>query len=286
MRADEFSESLRLLPSDLAAELRPLRWFATRASACPACAAVRDAVRFAVAAAGYDDAAARQQVSRAHCLAASQVCEAASAADCPGRLYRFPPGGLHGRVDWWPSPLGRLEAATDASWRDGMAGLGYVVSDGRWGVRARRTDRVDRTTGPSTTLVSELRAVTFLFTGLDLDTETEMIVLIDSSRALGYLNRWKAGQTSYMPDGYSLRPRSGARQPSLLWLAERVADLPSVSYQRVQGHSGHPLNEAADALAGMARRHVREPFDIAARARGLVEQFLRGGIPHVQGNRF
>jgi ribonuclease HI len=166
-----------------------------------------------------------------------------------------------------------------------MAGLGYVVSDGRWGVRARRTDRVDRTTGPSTTLVSELRAVTFLFTGLDLDTETEMIVLIDSSRALGYLNRWKAGQTSYMPDGYSLRPRSGARQPSLLWLAERVADLPSVSYERVQGHSGHPLNEAADALAGMARRHVREPFDIAARALGLVEQFLRG-IPDVQGNRF
>jgi ribonuclease HI len=54
-----------------------------------------------------------------------------------------------------------------------------------------------------------------------------------------------------------------------------VHRLPGVSFEHVKGHSGPLLNEAADALARMARRRVREPFDLEARAHDLVSAFLR-----------
>jgi hypothetical protein len=98
-------------------------------------------------------------------------------------------------------------------------------------------------------------------------------VLVDSSAALGYLARWRCGDTTRMPRGYSLRPRGGGR-PTLVRLAERVGQTSAV-FQHVKGHDGHPLNEAADSLSAMARRSVAESFDLTDRAASLVEAFLR-----------
>jgi hypothetical protein len=76
-----------------------------------------------------------------------------------------------------------------------------------------------------------------------------------------------------MPEGYDLRPRrSGA--PTLVRLAERVALMPGLRTAHVKGHSGHLLNEAADALASMSRRRLTESFDSYSRAEDLVRSFL------------
>lgn len=76
-----------------------------------------------------------------------------------------------------------------------------------------------------------------------------------------------------MPDGYDLRPRKQGA-PTLVRLAERVAALPALRVEHVKAHSGHPLNEAADSLASIARRRLTEPFDATARAEDLAKSFL------------
>ncbi|HEX5541640.1 MAG TPA: hypothetical protein VFX60_08750 [Micromonospora sp.] len=101
-----------------------------------------------------------------------------------------------------------------------------------------------------------------------------MTVLVDSVPAVSYLHRWQAGKRT-MPPGYSLRARSRGSKPTLVRLAERLPHLPEVTFQHVKGHTGHLLNEAADALSRMARRRVHEQFDLRSRAKDLVNAFLR-----------
>ena len=184
------------------------------------------------------------------------------------RLERRPPG-VHGDIGRWAG-TGPVIAATDASWKKGHGGLGYLTSTGRWGFRSRPEDRTDPT-GRSKVLVNELRAVELLLSVLG--EVSELMLLVDSLSALTYLRSWQNGRTQLMPDGYDLRPRrQGA--PTLVRLAERVAATPGLHMEHVKAHSGHPLNEAADSLASIARRRISEPFDAAARAEELAKSFL------------
>jgi len=88
-----------------------------------------------------------------------------------------------------------------------------------------------------------------------------------------------------MPAGYDLRQRSRGL-PTLVRLARRLPLLPVVTFQHVKSHDGHLLNEAADALAAIARRHT-DRVEIRARAERLVASFLidwhatkgGGGLP-------
>lgn len=176
------------------------------------------------------------------------------------------------RVPRWADICGDLVAATDASFKHRTHGIGYVVSDGRFGLHGWPMNWLDPS-GPARVLVDELRAVEFLLTGLT-DQATRMTVLVDSAPALSYLWRWQTGDTSFLPPGYSLRPHNRSTKPTLVRLAELVADLPNVTFEHVDSHAGHPLNEAADSLSRMARRRVHERFDIRTRARDLVDAFL------------
>ncbi|MDZ5443409.1 RNase H family protein [Micromonospora sp. 4G57] len=262
MRSDEFLRALDLLPAPLHDRALALRGY-VRLRRCETCQAVGDAVRLALTAVHYDELAS-----------ATQLLDTAEQLATPHNLACRPehqPG--RGQVRRWAATSAPLIAATDASWKGRAGGIGYVASDGRYGLRSRRPGRVDPT-GFSRVLVSELRAVEFLLTAYDTPP-VGMTVLVDSLPALRYLHRWQGGETGAMPASYDLRPRRAGMKPTLVRLAELVARRPDLRFAHVKAHAHHALNEAADSLAHMARRRVEEPFDVRPRAHDLAEAFLR-----------
>ncbi|MEU8072336.1 MULTISPECIES: RNase H family protein [unclassified Micromonospora] len=264
MRPDEFRHALSLLPAPLYARALPLRRYVFRTT-CPQCQRIGDAVTLALTAAHYDQlASAGQLLDNATRLAEEH------GADC--RSQPEPERG-RGQVQRWATASAPVVAATDASWKGRAGGIGYVASDGRYGLRSRGTGRLDPT-GASRVLINELRAVDFLLTAYD-DPPPAMTVLVDSLSALRWLHRWQSGSVADMPAGYSLRRRRWADRPTLVRLAEQVSRRPDLSFRHVKAHSGHALNEAADGLSHMARRRVGESFDVRPRARALAEAFLR-----------
>ena len=264
----EFDDAQSRMPSGLAERTQRLRACATRAPMCACCGVARRLLRLCFAAVRHgDDRIAELLAGEAE----HYVGTGAHHPACP-QVPPRPRGGrtpVEGRVPGFPE--GRLVAATDASWKRGTCGLGYVLSDGRWGLRGWTFGHQDPT-GPSRVLVSELRAV-----GLLLDRVGDgppLRLLLDSRPALRFLQAWRRGDTGLMPAGYDLRPRRSGT-PSLVRLARRVAGRPGLAFEHVKGHSGHPLNETADSLASIARRNAAEPFDLRPRAEGLTEAFLR-----------
>ena len=168
---------------------------------------------------------------------------------------------------------GLVVAATDAAYKNKLSAWGYLATDGRWGLDRWHpgSARVDPT-GPSAVLVAELRAVAFL---LERQSNLPSLLLLDSAVALGYLKSWQAGDVTRMPVGYSLRERWGgeSKTPTLVRLANLMASHPGVQTEHVAGHRGHPLNEAADALASLAWRKL-PTAETRTRAEGLAEAFL------------
>jgi ribonuclease HI len=271
MRFDEFHAALALLPQSLHDQALRLRSCAVHHRTCPLCLTARQVLYLVFSAAAYgEDAWAGALLGEAE----HYLHDGRHPPGCPLHFQGRPGDGLlrtgiHGQARCRPGGA-PLVAATDASWKQGQGGLGYVVSDGHWGMRGWQGDRQDPT-GRSKVLVNELRAVALLLSVVD--STTELTLLVDSLPALRYLRRWQRGEISLMPEGYDLRPRrSGA--PTLVRVADRVAVMPGLRMEHVKGHSGHPLNEAADALASMSRRRLTQPFDARSRAQELVRSFL------------
>jgi ribonuclease HI len=181
---------------------------------------------------------------------------------------------MYGIVDGFEGMSGPLVAATDAGYKAKTAGMAFVVSDGRWGLRRWvRTPRLDPT-GPSAVLIAELRAVAYLCESPHGRLPDEL--LMDSASAIKYLRIWQAGDVSRMPPGYSLRQRWGhpTGEPTLVRLARIMANNSGIVIAHVYSHTGHPLNEAADSLASIARRG--EP---AERTRSLAASQLEAFLP-------
>ncbi|MER7418338.1 RNase H family protein [Micromonospora peucetia] len=263
MRPDEFLRALDLLPTPLHDRAMTLRGYA-RVTRCEDCQRIGNTVRLALTAARYDEID-----SARHLLDTADQQAARHGSTC--RPQPDQERG-RGRVGRWATVPAALVAATDASWKGRAGGIGYVVSDGHYGLRGRGTDRMDPT-GVSRVLINELRAVDFLLSAYD-KAPAGLTVLLDSLTALRYLHRWQAGETDAVPAGYSLRPRRSSAQPTLVRLADVVSRRPDLSFAHVKGHNGHALNEAADGLSHMARRRVGESFDVRPRAHALVDAFL------------
>ncbi|MEU6207377.1 hypothetical protein ABZ814_27750 [Micromonospora musae] len=239
MRPDEFLRALDLFPTTLHDRALALRTY-VKPRRCEACTAVGDAVRLALTAANYDELSeagllldTAEQLATQHDLACRPQLE-------PNR----------GQVGRWATASAPPVAATDASWKGRAGGIGYVASDGRYGLRSRHPSRLDPT-GTSRVLVSELRAVEFLLTAYDTPP-AGMTVLVDSVPALAYLHRWQRGEIETMPAGYDLRPRHSGMKPTLVRLADLVGGRPNLTFTHVKAHAHHCLNEAADSLAHMA----------------------------------
>ena len=262
---DEFDACLQLLPTRLQIEIAGLRHLMHARNPCRACRTAREAVQLAFDAAYLGDLAACELM----------IAQARAALTCDhegSRRKESQRSAIRGQVDRW-AHTGPIVAATDASWKRPHGGIGFVASDGRWGLRCRTTGPLDPS-GPAKVLIDELRAVEFLLS--DLLPETDQVtVLVDCAEALGFLNDWRAGRTALLPCGYSLRPRHRGRPPTLVRLAERAAAFPGLTFVKVKAHSGHLLNEAADSLAKIARRKATEAFDVRHRADSLVAAFLQ-----------
>ncbi|MEU8213755.1 RNase H family protein [Micromonospora sp. NPDC049044] len=267
MRPDEFLRALTQLPPTLHDRVLILRPY-TRTTGCDACRSIGDAVHLALTAAHYDELnSAGELLDTAERLAAEHTEHTGHTPPRPDQQRG------RGRVLRWAQASGPLVAATDASWKGRDGGIGYVVSDGHYGLLGRGTGRLDPT-GRSRVLVDELRAVDYLLADYD-EVSAGLTVLLDSLTAVRYLHRWQAGEIDAMPGGYSLRQRRWSDKPTLVRLAEQVADRPDLTFAHVKGHSGHALNEAADGLSHMARRRREESFDLRPRAHALVDAFLR-----------
>ncbi|MEH0934246.1 hypothetical protein [Micromonospora psammae] len=137
MRADEFLRALELLPAPLHERAAALRAYA-RQTRCDDCQRIGDAVRLALTAAHYDELAPTAQLLDS---ADQQATEHGSA--CRPEPNEQQAG--RGRVNRWAAASAALVAATDASWKGRAGGIGYVVSDGHYGLRSRSTGRLDPT---------------------------------------------------------------------------------------------------------------------------------------------
>ncbi|WP_433542032.1 ribonuclease HI (plasmid) [Streptosporangium sandarakinum] len=264
-----FAACADALPTDLRDRVQAMRDYTLAWRACPSCRRIRDLVWLAFDAAFVgDQAAAQEMIEQAELVAAAER----DSADCVSQPRN--PGRSSRRVPGFDRP-GPLVAATDAAHVGACSGMGYLVSDGRWGMRRRfgnGTRYLPDPTGPSKVLVAELRAVALMLDELGDDAARLSLLLVDSTTAIGYLRGWKSGHVTRMPAGYSLRPRLHGGEPALVRLAHRLAALPTLRIEHVKGHSGHPLNEAADSLAKIARRRA---VDATMRAERVVDAFLR-----------
>lgn len=273
MRIDEFRSAQALLPEDLRYRAGEIQSCVTGRRTCPPCRVAGRVLERTLHAAGEGlPAAARELLDEAE----HYVYDGDHRAGCrwarrTAVLLRLPQvhdarSGIHGQVPRWAQTT-ELIAATDASWKDDRGGLGYIVTDGRWGLRSWESDRFDPT-GQSKVLVSELRAVELMFA--EVGDVPGLLLLVDSLPALRFLRAWHQGRVELMPQGYDLRPRSSG-PPTLVRLARRVSTLPGLRLRHVKGHSLHQLNEAADSLSKIGRR--ADP-DAADRADRLVRAFL------------
>jgi ribonuclease HI len=187
---------------------------------------------------------------------------------------------MYGKVKGYEGSGPRV-AATDASYKRGVAGIACVVSNGSWGLSRWGSAVRHDPSGPASVLVAELRAVALLLEGPDHLRPPEL--LLDSTIAIRYLRAWQQGRIERMPEGYSLLPRRGPQSaPTLVRLAGIIAQHPEMRLQHVHSHTGHPLNEAADGLASLAQRGL-PPVETRSRAEGLVKAFVRAWHEQADG---
>lgn len=128
----------------------------------------------------------------------------------------------------------------------GLYGLGTAIVPGYVVGGNIREDGSD----PQRTLQAELRAIAAALQAIG--DEHPITILADSQDAIAFMTLWRDGH-NVMPGGYNLA-RAGGRESTLGRLARRAREAGDrITMEWVRGHTGHPLNEAADTLARMAR---------------------------------
>ena len=164
--------------------------------------------------------------------------------------------------------------ATDGSVRGRFTGCGWLASSGEYNLLNSRHSR--KLSGHEAVLVAELRAISLAVRNL---RGRDITLLIDSTSALEMVNRW-AGGDDLMPRGYSIYRESG-KTPGLV-RAQRMIyeERAKITPLWVKGHSGHPLNSGANALARLASRYARDKssLDLAEYrriAQGIANSFAQ-----------
>lgn len=208
------------------------------------------------------------------------------------------PGGdklsLKGAIDGLEQPAGvPITVAVDGSYKltvadkiskpmswaylttSGLYGLGTAIVPGSIVGGNVRSDGSDS----RRTLQAELRAIAAALQAVG--DEHPITVLSDSRQAIGFMTLWRDGH-DVMPGGYNTA-RAGGRESTLARLARRAQEAgEQITMLWVRAHTGHPLNEGADALAKMARAWSVGLLDretVAADARSVVMSVL---VRHAQ----
>jgi ribonuclease HI len=195
---------------------------------------------------------------------------------------------LHAAIEGLDQPPGTpLTVATDASYKAEITeaggvrkpfSWGYLTTSGLYGLGT--TVIPGTVVGGDRALQGELRAMYMALTQpvlvdgqrLLLVDAYPIIVLTDSLDAVQYTDAWQAGEEA-MPPGYTT-DRPTEQPATLIRLARLIYEAGDrVQVRWVRGHSGHPLNEAADALAKLARAWASKlitPEWAAANARAVA----------------
>ncbi|WP_280317991.1 ribonuclease HI [Nocardia wallacei] len=157
----------------------------------------------------------------------------------------------------------RLVVATDGSGRDhGAGGYGWISAEGHYGYGLTVTSESHQ---------SEIIAICTAAVAPEL-LDRELLILSDSQAAVELLNRcFDHGVGSI---------RRTSRHP-VRWMRQAYEQRHRVRLAWIKGHSGHPLNSAADRLAnlaitegtGMPACHAKDEAEL------VRELILRGFCP-------
>lgn len=138
-------------------------------------------------------------------------------------------------------------AAADGSalGNPGPSGWAWYVDEDRWacGGWAHGTNNM-----------GELTAV------LDLlqqtaDLDDELVVICDSTYAINSITKWMPG---WKRKGWRKRDGQPVQNLDIMQALDRAMQGRRVRFEWVKGHTGHPLNEAADARANAAALAFKE----------------------------
>ncbi|WP_159104749.1 ribonuclease HI [Plantactinospora sp. BB1] len=123
---------------------------------------------------------------------------------------------------------------------------GYVATNGAYGFGATF---MPRRIGGDPVSNGEMRAV--FWAVRRLVPRHRVVLLTDSQDTVELIEEWRTGSTR-MPRGYTVQRAS--ERPAKLELLRRnvVKHFELITVRWVRGHTGHPLNEGADALAKFA----------------------------------
>jgi ribonuclease HI len=126
---------------------------------------------------------------------------------------------------------------------------GYLTTSGLYGLGTATI--AGNIVGGDRALQGELRAI---WNALGhIDDSHPVTLITDSMDAIELMAQWRDGYLNQMPRGYTTERISG-RPATLVQLAAKVHEAGDrIEARWVRGHTGHPLNEGADALAKLAR---------------------------------
>jgi ribonuclease HI len=162
-----------------------------------------------------------------------------------------------------------LIVATDGSVRKSCTGIGWLASNGRYGLRGAR--HPISAIGPQAVLLAELGAIGDAVLSLSAHPLT---LISDSTKAVAMIHQWMDGH-DILPAGYPSTSKPG---PLVAARHQIYTARGRISCRWAKGHRGEPLNEGADALARLASRYVRgnsglTESDYHHRAAGLAQGF-------------
>lgn len=203
------------------------------------------------------------------------VCaEPAPGRDASGSEARFglarikTPGGdklvIKGAIEELAVAPGQpIRIAVDGSYKLTIAdkvskpmSWGYLTTSGLYGLGTSIVPGY--AVGHIRWLQAELRAMAAALRAVG--DQHPVTIISDSKVAIGYMTLWRDGH-EVMPGGYNT-DRAGGRESTLARLARLARDSGDrITMQWVPGHTGHPLNEAADALAHIARAWATDRLD-------------------------
>lgn len=118
---------------------------------------------------------------------------------------------------------------------------------GGWGVKIEFAGAEKLLHGGERNTTNNRMELTAAIEGLKaLNRKCEIILITDSKYVMQGLTQWMAG---WKKNGWKTANRKPVKNVDLWKMLDQMVSEHNVEWQWVKGHSGHPGNEVADALA-------------------------------------